>query len=151
MEDLISDWDMIDIKPKKGKYTWNNKRFGINFTAARLDHFLIHNDLLLLPYSISLHIIPSTTFDHRPISLSPDPPANLSPIPFCFNFAWLLNSDVHTRVKNAWSTYISRSPNFIWEIKLRVVKLALKEWEKSSFVPPHKDREDKINILASIQ
>jgi hypothetical protein len=26
MEELIVEWDLIDINPIKGKYTWNNKR-----------------------------------------------------------------------------------------------------------------------------
>lgn len=26
LEDLISNWDLQDIKPTKGKYTWSNKR-----------------------------------------------------------------------------------------------------------------------------
>eukprot|EP00253_Pinus_taeda_P034046 PITA_34046 len=28
VEDLLQDWDMIDIKPSSGKYTWSNKRLG---------------------------------------------------------------------------------------------------------------------------
>ena len=25
LEDLISSWNLVDIKQRKGKYTWNNK------------------------------------------------------------------------------------------------------------------------------
>jgi hypothetical protein len=27
-EDIILDWDLEDIKPPRGKYTWSNKRTG---------------------------------------------------------------------------------------------------------------------------
>jgi len=32
--DLILDWDMQDIKPSKGKYTWNNRRSDLSFRAS---------------------------------------------------------------------------------------------------------------------
>ena len=41
VEDLLQDWDMIDIKPSSGKYTWSNKRVGSGHIAARLDRFLV--------------------------------------------------------------------------------------------------------------
>ena len=44
MEDLISNWDLSDVKPAKGKYTWSNKRVNSSFIAAHLDRFLIHSD-----------------------------------------------------------------------------------------------------------
>jgi hypothetical protein len=28
MDELIEDWDMLDVKPQKGKFTWSNMRFG---------------------------------------------------------------------------------------------------------------------------
>ena len=37
LEDLISQWNLIDIKTKNGVYTWNNKRVGLGHIAARLD------------------------------------------------------------------------------------------------------------------
>ena len=41
LEDIISEWDLEDIKPTKGKYTWNNKRIGPWHISARLDRFLV--------------------------------------------------------------------------------------------------------------
>jgi hypothetical protein len=35
--DLISDWDMQDIKRIKGHYTWNNRREGLQHIVAHLD------------------------------------------------------------------------------------------------------------------
>jgi exonuclease III len=70
LSDLISEWDMQDVKPSKGKYTWNNRRSGLSHIAARLDRFLINSNLLLSPHVISSLILPFAVSDHKPISLS---------------------------------------------------------------------------------
>lgn len=41
VEDLMQDWNLIDIKLTIGKYTWSNKRVGLGHIAARLDRFLV--------------------------------------------------------------------------------------------------------------
>jgi exonuclease III len=87
--DLISNWDLQDIKPLKGRYTWNNRRSGLSHIASRLDRFLISNDFLLSSFDIESCIIPSALSDHKPISLSFSIPQNLGPIPFHFNPLWL--------------------------------------------------------------
>ena len=46
LEDLISYWGLADIKPKNGKFTWNNKRIGPGHIAARLDRVLVSPHLL---------------------------------------------------------------------------------------------------------
>jgi exonuclease III len=70
MEDLISELDLFDVQPSKGKYTWSNKRSGVGHIAARLDRFLIHSPLLFRPLSISSQIVSWGISDHRPIALS---------------------------------------------------------------------------------
>jgi hypothetical protein len=68
--DLISDWDMQDIKPIKGHYNWNNRRTGLQHIVVRLDRFLININFLLSPLDISSQILPSTISNHKPIILS---------------------------------------------------------------------------------
>ena len=46
LEDLISYWGLTDIKPKNGKFTWNNKRIGSGHITARLDRVLVSPYLL---------------------------------------------------------------------------------------------------------
>ena len=41
VEDTMSEWDLMDVKPASGNYTWNNKRIGPGHIAARLDRFLV--------------------------------------------------------------------------------------------------------------
>ena len=34
VEDLMIDWDLEDVKPEWGKYTWSNKWVGLGHIAA---------------------------------------------------------------------------------------------------------------------
>jgi len=47
-EDLMQDWDLLDIKPTVGKYMWSNKRVGPGHIATRLDRFLVQSSFLLV-------------------------------------------------------------------------------------------------------
>ena len=85
VEDLISDWDLIDIKPRKGNFTWTNKRMGPGHVAARLYRFLVHSSYLDLGLLVSSKILPHCTSDHKPILLALDLDQNLGPIPFRFS------------------------------------------------------------------
>ena len=44
--DLITNLDEVDIKPKKGVYTWKTKRFGPSHISAHIDRFLVNSSLL---------------------------------------------------------------------------------------------------------
>lgn len=41
VEDLMQDWDLLDIPSKNGKYTWSNKRICPGHIAARFDRCLV--------------------------------------------------------------------------------------------------------------
>ena len=93
VEDLILGWDLIDIKPVKGKFTWTNKRLGPGHVAARLDRFLIHSSFLSLGLLASSKILPHCTSDHKPILLELALDQNLGPIPFRFSSLWIHHDD----------------------------------------------------------
>jgi len=149
--DLMSDWNMQDIKPTKGNYTCNNRRIGLQHIAARLDCFLINNEFLLSPLEISSQILPSAISYHKPITLSFRSPQNFGSLPFRFNQLWLDNLDIPTLIAQAWTTSISRSPNFVWESKLKAVKISLKEWVKKSYTAPHQEKQERLEQLSQIQ
>jgi hypothetical protein len=85
IEDLINDWDLLDIKPIKGKYTWTNKRSGHGHIVSRLDRFLVHSSLLLQDDTFKSKILPSVTSYHKPISLLFQNTPDHGPLPFKFN------------------------------------------------------------------
>jgi len=47
MENLITQWDVLDFKTSKGKYTWTNRRLGPHHIASRLDRFLVQTNFLI--------------------------------------------------------------------------------------------------------
>jgi hypothetical protein len=46
LEEPIADWDLLDIPPLCGSFTWSNMRAGLGHIAARLDNFLVHNSYI---------------------------------------------------------------------------------------------------------
>ena len=131
VEDLLQDWDMIDIKPSSGKYTWSNKRVGSGHIAARLDRFIVQSSFLLFGLESRMHILPCSVSDHRPIKLELLSHLDQGPIPFKFSPQWVKEPTFMHMVKESWNRPVKGSAFFVWEEKLRRVKAALKNWVKS--------------------
>ena len=85
VEELIQDWDLMDLKSKLGRYTWSNHRVGAANISSRLDQFLVYNNLIDGKTTISTKILPKLTSDHHPISLLFEKEQDLGPISFRFN------------------------------------------------------------------
>jgi len=68
VESIMQDWDLLDIKLKKGKFTWSNKRFGLGHISARLDCFLVQSSMLLSGLLIISRILSTSVSDHKPIA-----------------------------------------------------------------------------------
>eukprot|EP00253_Pinus_taeda_P034292 PITA_34292 len=125
------DWDMINIKPSSGKYTWSNRRLGLGHIAATLDTFLVQGSFLLLGLESRMHILPCSVSNHRPIKLDLVAHMDQGPIPFKFSPFWVKEQTFMQLVKNTWKQPVNGSAFFVWEEKLRRVKAALKTWAKS--------------------
>jgi ribonuclease HI/exonuclease III len=135
VEDLMSTWDLMDIKPSKGRYTWTNKRVGPGHIAARLDRFLVQSSFLMLGLIITSDILPNSTSDHKPIALEIKKELNQGPIPFRFNPAWLQHKDFRSIVTKVWTSKINGSAYHVWEEKLKRLKFELKSWAKNKADP----------------
>jgi hypothetical protein len=135
VEDLMADWELEDIPPSNGKFTWSNKRVGPGHIAARLDRFLIQSSFLTLGLRASSKLLPHYTSDHKPISLSIRPSSSLGPIPFKFSPLWPAQKDFFNLVQLSWEIPVTGSPFFVWEEKLRRLKASLKLWAKNQASP----------------
>ena len=135
VEDIILHWDLMDVKPPSGKFTWSNKRLGPGHIAARLDRFLIHLDFLSSGMLATSKILPNSTSDHRPILLDILSDAPLGPIPFRFSPLWLLQDNFQQVVANSWSLPMPGSPSFTWEQKIKRLEAVLKSWAKLLSTP----------------
>eukprot|EP00253_Pinus_taeda_P004055 PITA_04055 len=140
-EDLMQDWDLLDIKPISGKFTWTKKRIGPSHIAARLDRFLIQISFLLLGLEARVHILPCSTSDHKPIKLELVFQLDLGPIPFRFSPLQTNESNFMHLVKDIWRQPVKGSPFSVWEEKLRRVKRDLQSWVKTL---PNPANERKI-------
>ena len=99
LEDIITYWDLMDIKPKKGKYTWYNKRLGIGNISPI---FLVSCSYLEEDLEISPSIIYSVTSNLKPISMSMTLKTNFGHLPFNFNPCWLTHLEVAKIIKSTW-------------------------------------------------
>ena len=54
-------------------------------------------------------------------------------------------------VSQSWSRLVIGSPNFVWEQKLKFIKLSLKEWVKQTLKYPSSDRIEALKNLEVIQ
>lgn len=92
-EDLMQDWDLLDIKPSSGKYSWSNKRIGPGHIAARLDRFFIQSSYLLLGLEPRIHILANSISYHKPIKLVLLAHLDMGPTPFRFSPIWVKELD----------------------------------------------------------
>ena len=104
-------WDLEDIKPSLGKFTWTNKRIGPGHIAAHLDRFLVQSSFLTFGLMASSKILPNYTSDHKPILLELSLDKNLGPIPFRFSSLWIHQEGFHEVVSTAWNGKFKAPPS----------------------------------------
>eukprot|EP00253_Pinus_taeda_P035876 PITA_35876 len=142
VEDFILDWELEDIKPTSGKFTWSNKRIGPSHIAARLDRFLVQSSFLICGLMATSKILSKYTSDHKPILLELSLDGNLGPIPFRFSSLWIHQEGFQEVVSEVWNRQVHEgSPFFMWEEKMRRLKRELKEWAKRLKMPTTKRKE----------
>ena len=61
VEELIHEWDLIDLKSCHGKFNWSNKRAGPGHISTRLDRFLIQSSYFLLGLDAMMIILTSSS------------------------------------------------------------------------------------------
>ena len=100
---------------------------------------------------ISSSILPKLSSNHKPIMLQLDDEDHLGPIPFRFSPRWIDRDGFLNTITKAWSIPITRSPNYVWERKLKNTKSVLKEWVKHSLKNSISDRKEALEKLEEIQ
>ena len=113
VEDLVSAWDLINIKPAKGLYTWRNKRIGPGHIAARLDRFLVQSSFLLLGLTATAEILSHSVSDHKPLHLEIRIDQVRGPIPFIFNLTWIQDKDFFPLVSKTWTDVVKGSSFYV--------------------------------------
>eukprot|EP00253_Pinus_taeda_P013336 PITA_13336 len=126
---------LVDVYPKSGLFTWNNRRGGDKLIASRLDRFLISESIIMDGITAESDILPSGVSDHSPISLIVEVLGTARNKSFRFEKFWLDHPNFLEMVKKWWSEplEISGSKIFNLQKKLKITKQKIKDWNKSVF------------------
>lgn len=148
LQSFINDCNLIDICPKGHYYTWNS---GSQF--SRLDRALTNSHWLSFWQEFTCTVLTKCSSDHHSLLVHSLMDCHMAPKPFKFLNAWFCHPSFMDVVKSTWSTPTVGHPIFILQSKLKLLKLALKTWNKDVFGNIHQKviDVDAINILDSIQ
>eukprot|EP00253_Pinus_taeda_P015714 PITA_15714 len=132
---FIETVKLVDVYPKSGLFTWNNRRGGDKLIASRLDRFLISESIIMDGITVESDILPSGGSDHWPISLIVEVSGTPRNKPFRFEKFWLDHPNFLEMVKKWWSKplEISGSKMFNLQKKLKITKQKIKDWNKTVF------------------
>jgi len=114
--------NLMDIQPRNGKYTWNNKRLGPGNIKEQLDIFLIHDNITLDFNLVTSQIIPSVASNHKPIAIKFGESKKFGPLPFRYNPLWINSKNVRNLVARDWKQSINGSQSIFLEEKIKNVK-----------------------------
>eukprot|EP00253_Pinus_taeda_P016264 PITA_16264 len=133
--DFIETVKLVDIHPKSGLFTWNNRRGGDRLIASRLDRFLISESIIMDGIIAESDILPSGGSDHWLISLIVEVQGTPRNKPFRFENFWLDHPNFLEMVKKWWSEplEVRGSKMFNLQKKLKATKEKIKDWNKTVF------------------
>eukprot|EP00253_Pinus_taeda_P030838 PITA_30838 len=131
--DFIETVKMVDIHPKNGLFTWNNRRGGDRLIASRLDRFLISESIIMDGIIVESDILPIGGSDHWPISLIVEVQGTPRNKPFRFEKFWLDHPNFLEMVKKWWSERLEVRGSKIFNLqkKLKATKEKIKDWNKT--------------------
>eukprot|EP00253_Pinus_taeda_P010908 PITA_10908 len=148
LESIIQSYNLLDTPLSNGKYTWNNKRSGSHNIKERLDRFLIQEGIAKNHQSIKSYLIHASASDHKPVILNLVKERNLGPLPFKYNKIWDLQEDFRALIQNQWDKEVIGSPHFVWETKLKHLRVVIKQWEKEA---ANAERKKKTDLIAKME
>ncbi|WJX38360.1 hypothetical protein P8452_26031 [Trifolium repens] len=137
---LIDNLELEDLKLFGRKFTWVQPN---GACASRLDRILVSSNWKDTWGEVSLWALQRDVSDHCPLILKYSN-VDWGPKPFRFNNHWLRHKRFKEVVATQWSKPVSAKwMGTIFKDKLKVVKEALKKWNKENFG----EAENKITAL----
>eukprot|EP00253_Pinus_taeda_P011878 PITA_11878 len=132
---FIDNVKLVDILPKSGNFTWNNRRGGERLIASRLDRFFISENIILDGITVESDILPTGGSDHWPISLTVAVQSTPRYKPFRFEKLWLDHPNFLELVEKWWSEPLEGNVSKMFNLqkKLRNIKEKINEWNRTVF------------------
>lgn len=151
-KDFIKSTMLVDIFPKSGTFTWNNKRGGDRQITSRLDKFLVTETILLEGITVDSDILPSGGSDHWPIIMNVAILGTPRNKPFRFEKFWLSHPKFTSKIKQWWIEPIGirGTRMYILQAKLKHIKNKLKSYNQEVFGNIFKEKkvlEDQLEQI----
>ena len=105
-KNFIQEANLVDILPKNGMFTWNNKRGGDKQIASRLDLFLIAESILMEGVTVESDIIPYGGSNHWPVTLDAAILGTPKNRPLRFERFWLGHLEFLNNIKSWWQEWL---------------------------------------------
>lgn len=145
-------WRLTNGQLKGVCFMWSN--FQEPPSHSRLDHFLHYQNWGEYFSRMQQFALTRFTSDHIPILLEPFQPVR-GPVPFKFEEMWFLADDFMEFVELEWGMlHFEGSPSRVLALKLKSLKVNLKEWSKSRFGVFNEFKEEylcKIKLLGDLE
>jgi exonuclease III len=127
---FLWEMDMEDLNVLGRRFTWYHPN---GRSMSRIDRMLNSEEWARVWGENALWVMPRDVSDHCPLVLQ-NGVWNWGPTPFRFNNFWLQNSDFKGIVEEAWmGQNISGWMSFVLKVKLKGLKLVLKEWSREEY------------------
>ncbi|XP_058106903.1 uncharacterized protein LOC131250636 [Magnolia sinica] len=129
-------------------YTWCNNRSDRSRRWARLDRMLVNASWISSLPRFTIDHLTRSFSDHTSILLSFKDNSADFPRPFRFQRMWTTHVDFKWVVKEIWDAEVAAAPMFKLYIKMKHLKRALKDWNKTVFGDVHNNvqkAEDEIS------
>ncbi|KAF5478473.1 hypothetical protein F2P56_005031 [Juglans regia] len=154
MEDFnlcIHNNGWLDMCAKGPSMTWCNGQGGLARCWARLDRCFIDSNFLNCFPNVFFQVLARTTSDHSPLVIQMgEDPFRYGPSPFRFQFMWSDHSDFFRLVESVWNAEGHGVGLANLSHKLKRVKVALRDWNRSIFGRTDfiiNQLEDRIAVL----
>ncbi|XP_028079578.1 uncharacterized protein LOC114281323 [Camellia sinensis] len=127
---FIEELELLDLPMFGRQFTWSNSGDGGRW--SRIDRVLLSSEWLV-KLKLKLWGLPRGVSDHCPLLLLEDG-RDWGPKPFRFINAWILHPGFSFIIKKSWEESVfSGWAGFVIVMKLRNLKLDLKEWNTEVF------------------
>jgi len=123
--------NLIDIGFEGPTYTWCNKHPN-NLIWERLDRIFVNQAILVEYPNIRILHYPHVFSDHAPLVIYTSTAMSYKSS-FKFLSMWLTHEGCEPLVQDVWKTDIQQPPMVKLQTKLKLTKIALKNWNRDTF------------------
>ena len=108
-----------------------------------MDIILIHENIATAYTLLKIKIVHKSASDHKPVVLTMGKLENQGPLPFKYNPIWDSKEDFGKLIKDSWKKSVTGSPQYVWETKLKNLRMHLKNWARENYL---QDKARKVEL-----